>query len=132
MMKVALLAAAVGIAASAATATNTAPDSASPAPAETACRPGQTLELACALRVADANGDGTVSPAELANLSAPAASAPDWTPLRPPSTGLDFKDAATDSRSVLPAMVDSEHSRPLATALLALGALVILLRRRPG
>ena len=130
MLKTALLAAAVALAASAATATDTATDSAAEAVSAAAaggpCHPDQALEPACALRAADVDA----APAGLASPAAPEA-APFWTPPRPDGE-LAFKDAATDSVSVLPASVDHDRSRRLAPALLALGALVILLRRRPN
>jgi len=128
MLKVALLAAAVVLATTAATATNTAVDSATTptAPADPPCRPGPTLELACALRAADA---GAAPAADLASVAAPPA-AVDWAP--PPSTeDLAFKDAAADTGSVLLAGVDRSRSQHLAPALLAIAALVVLLRRRP-
>ena len=95
-----------------------------------AAAPCQTA--ACAARAADTDGDGTISPAELANLAVAPAPVADWTALHPASaTGLDFKDAATEPGPVLPASLDSERSKPLIPALFALGGLVILLRRRP-
>ena len=98
------------------------------------CHPVQSLDLACTLRVIDANGDGTVSAAELASFAAPA-SAPsvvDWTTLHAPhGAGLDFKDAAIEPAATLPAALESDSSHRLIPALFALGALVILLRRRP-
>ena len=133
MLRVALLAAAVAQAALPATA---APDAAadsvttSSAPADTPCHPGLPLELACALRVAHA-GDAGDAPAELASLAPPVTTTFDWAP-RPPADDLAFKDAATDTGSVLPASVDHDRSHRLAPALLALAALVLLLRRRPN
>lgn len=129
MFKVALLAAAMAAAASTPTATSPAFDPGPAAVSDVACRPGQSLDLACSLRVADANGDGSVSPAELFALAVPPASAADETPLR--GTGLDFKDAATDGGSILPGTPDRDRSQPLIPALFALGGLVLLLRRRP-
>jgi len=135
MLKLALLATGVALAASAATSTDPLADPAvsSAAPADTPCRAGQPLELACALRLANAEGDASAAPAELASLAPPATGMFDWAP-RPSADDLAFKDAATDAGSVLPAGLarDHERSRGLAPALLALGALVILLRRRPG
>ena len=129
MIKVALLAAAMAAAASTPTATSPAFDPGPAAASDAACRPGQFLGLACSLRVADANGDGTVSPAELFALAAPASPSADETPLR--GTGLDFKDAANDSGSILPVTPDRDRSQPLIPALFALGGLILLLRRRP-
>ena len=128
MLKVALFATTLLAAASMATAEGPVV-----APAAAAsCHPGQSLELSCAMRAVDADGNGAVSTAELANLAAPVVSMPDWTPLHAATgTGLDFKDAATEPGSVLPASLDRERSQPLIPALISLGALVILLRRRP-
>ena len=133
MLKVAFLAATLLVAASTAQAANidleasAAPAGASP------CHPASSVDLDCAMRVIDANGDGTISAAELASFAAPPPPAIDWTPLRPPrSTGLDFKDAAAEPGTLLPATLDSDSSHRLIPALLALGALVILLRRRPA
>ena len=99
---------------------------------EAPCHPVQSLDLACTMRVVDANGDGTISAAELASFATPAAPWSDWAPLHPPhSTGLDFKDAATEPGSVLPAALERDSSQRLIPALFALGALVVLLRRRP-
>ena len=133
MMKVALLAAAAALAASAATAADPVADPVSTptTPADTPCRPGQPLELACALHVADAGSDAGAAPAALASLAPPVTTTFDWAP-RPPADKLAFKDAATDAGSVLPASLDRDRSHRLAPALLALGALVILLRRRPN
>ncbi len=130
MLKVALLTAAVALAASTVTATDAVADAAAtPAvPAETACRPGPAPELACALRAGEAEPDA--APADLASLAAPAPLSADWETPRSDG-GLAFKDAAIDSASVLPAGVDPDRPQRLAPALLALGALVVLLRRRP-
>ena len=129
MFKVALLAAAMAAAASTPTATSPAFDPGPAAADDVACRPGQSLDLACSLRVADANGDGTVSPSGLFALAAPPTPPADGAPLR--GTGLDFKDAATDGGSILPRTPDRDRSQPLVPALFALGGLVLLLRRRP-
>ncbi|MEO5689414.1 MAG: EF-hand domain-containing protein [Burkholderiaceae bacterium] len=132
MLKVALVSATILVAASAAHAANTDLESSAPAPVAAPCHPVQSMDLDCALRVIDANGDGTVSAAELASFATPAPPVVDWTPLRPPhSTGLDFKDAATEPASVLHATLDQDDSHRLIPALFALGALVILLRKRP-
>jgi hypothetical protein len=132
MLKVALVAATVLVAASAAQAANIDPDSGATPASAVPCHPVQTMDLDCALRVVDANGDGTISPAELTSFATPAPPLVDWAPLHPPrSTGIDFKDAATEPVATLPATLDSDNSRRLIPALFALGALVLLLRRRP-
>ena len=132
MLKVALLAAAVVAVASTAMATNIGVDTPLASAAEAACHPAQSLDLACTMRVIDANGDGTISAAELASFAAPAPAIADWAPLHPPrSTGLDFKDAAIEPAIALPGTLESDNSHRLIPALFALGALVILLRRRP-
>ena len=131
MLKVALLAPTVLVAASMAMATNIALDTGAPPAGEAPCHLVQAMDLGCALRIVDTNNDGTISAAELASLASPAPVV-DWMPLRPPrSTGLDFKDAAIEPGSVLPATLDRDTSKPLIPALFALGAMVVLLRRRP-
>jgi hypothetical protein len=132
MLKVALFGAAVLVAATTAMATNSDLGAAAAPAAEASCALVSSLDLGCAMRVADSSGDGTVSVPELASLAGPA-SAVDWSPLHAPrSTGLDFKDAATDPSSMLPATLERDASRPLMPALFALGAMVVLLRRRPA
>jgi len=127
MLKVALLAAAMALAATAATATNAAVDSATTptAPADPPCRPGPTLELACALRAAAADAPPA---ADLASVAAPPA-AVDWAP--PPADDIAFKDAAADTGSVLLAGVERGRTQHWAPALLAIAAMVVVLRRRP-
>ena len=129
MLTVALLAATVALAANAATATTAAVDSATTPtiPAEAPCRPGPAPELGCPLHAAE---PGT-APADLAGLGTPEVAPIDVSPLHP-ARDLAFKDAATETSSVLPASVDRDRSQRLAPALLALGALVVLLRRRPN
>jgi hypothetical protein len=95
------------------------------------CPPGLALALECALRAADANGDGAISAAELAGFALPAGFAADAAAPAATGTGLAFKDAATEPVSVLPASLDSRAPKPLLPALFALGALVVLLRKRP-
>jgi len=135
MLKVALLATAAALAASGETTTVPVADpvASTALPADAPCRVGPPLELACAMRVADAGGDAVAAPADLAGLVPPVAGLFDWGP-RASAEDLAFKDAATDAGSVLPAALDRERDRShrLAPALLALGALIILLRRRPG
>lgn len=133
MLKVALLATAVLAAVSTAAVEMAFPEpaaaSASPAP----CHSGPAPLRPCTLRPLDVDGDGTISAAELANIAPPAGLEADWAPLHPEQdAGLDFASAATAPRSVLLASLDRERPQPLLPALFALGALVILLRRRPG
>ena len=104
--------------------------------AEVPCHPGQPFDLGCAMRAVDADGDGSISAIELANLAVPAAPVVpvvDWTPLHSThGTGLDFKDAAIEPGSVLRASPDADNPRRLIIPTgLALAALVILLRKRP-
>ena len=129
MLKVAMIAAAVLAAASTAalesvaSTPTTAPTSGLP------CQAGHAVDLVCDMRAIDIDGNGTISAAELANFALPAAAA---TPLQAtPDTGLAFQDAAIEPGSVLPASLAPEHSQPLIPALFALGALVVLLRKRP-
>jgi hypothetical protein len=61
MIKVALLAATVLVAASTAMATNLAFESGAPPLSEASCHLVQSLDLGCALRIVDASNDGTIS-----------------------------------------------------------------------
>jgi hypothetical protein len=132
MFKGALLAATLIVAGSTAMAADGMADSAVTPSTETACQPGLSLDFGCAMRAVDTNGDGDISAAELANLAVPSLPFGDWVPLRPGrGTGLDFKDATTEFGSVLPASPEHDSPQPLIPALLALGALVLLLRKRP-
>ena len=92
------------------------------------CHPVQSLDLACTKRVIDANGDGTVSAAELASFATPPVPVIDLTSR---AGGLSFKEAATESVPPLPATLERNGSHRLIPALFALGAMVVLLRRRP-
>jgi hypothetical protein len=130
MRKVALLAAAVAVATSTAMATNTDLEPGAAPTGDVPCHAVQPLDLSCTVGVVDTSGDSTISAAELASFAAPPVA--DWAPLHPPhGTALDFKDAATEPAAILPTTLDREGSRRLIPALLALGALVVLLRRRP-
>ena len=136
MLKVALLASVLSLAVSAATGAKGVADFSAAPSAEAPCHPGQSLDFGCAMRAVDTDGDGTISAAELANLAvplAPAAPVVDWTPLHSThGTGLDFKDAAIEPGSALPAPseIDSPQRLLIPTGL-ALAALVVLLRKRP-
>ena len=136
MLKVALLASVLLLAASAATSADGIADPVAAPAAEAPCHPGQPFDLGCAVRAVDTDGDGTISAAELANLvvpPVPIAPIVDWTPLHAAhGTGLDFKDAAIEPGSVLPASTEPDSpQRLLVPTMLALAALVVLLRRRP-
>ena len=131
MLKVALIAAAM-TAASMADGGNVDAAARTPHVAPPACHSMQALEADCALRILDANGDGSISASELAGLAAPPSSPTfDWTPLSPQAGGLDFKDAATNPDLAMPATLDHNGPPTILSALLALGALVMLLRKRP-
>ena len=131
MLKVALLATALLVAASTAAVEGAAFEPAATPAAAPACHPGPAPTLACAMRGVDTDGDGVISAAELANLAVPAPVA-DATSLHAgQGAGLDFKDAATESGGMLRPSLDREHPQPLIPALFSIGALVILLRRRP-
>jgi hypothetical protein len=132
MLKVALFAATLLLAGPAALAADGFADSAAAPAVPASCHPGQSLDLGCAMRAVDADGDGSISAAELANLAVPPPPANDWTPLHTThGTGLDFKDAATEPVSLLHAAPDRDGPRLLVPTLFAIGALVILLRKRP-
>ena len=132
MLKGALLASTLVLAGSMAMATNNELDPGALAASDAPCHPVQSLDLACTMRVIDGNGDGTVSAAELAIFATPAVPTLDWPALHSPrSTGLDFKDAAVEPGSMLAATLERDSPQRLIPALFALGALVILLRRRP-
>jgi hypothetical protein len=136
MFKVALLAMVVILGASTAAVESGLPEPAASVRGAAPCHPEPSTTLApCVLRSieADADGDGPMATAELAKLILPAAPLADWT-LRHPAQelGLDFKDAAVEPGSVLSAKaMDRDHPQPAIPALFALGALVVLLRRRP-
>ena len=131
MLKAALLATILLAATSAAMAGNAATEPVAAVPTLSDCHPAQAFALDCAMRVADANGDGAISAAELARFALPAEFAADVAPQSSPDTSLAFKDAATEPVSVLPASLDTRRPKPLLPALFALGALVVLLRKRP-
>jgi hypothetical protein len=130
-MRKGALIAVVATAASLTCAAETDPAAASAA-AAVGCHSSPPLDPACATHPLEASGDGTVPPADAVAFASSAASSPDWTPLRPPQhAGLDFKDAATEPPLPAPLPPDHNGPPPLILALLALAALVILLRRKP-
>ena len=132
MLKVGLFAMTLLAAASMATAEIPVAEPVVAPAAAASCHPEQSLDLACAMRAVDADAAGAISVSELANLAAPVAPTADRTPSHAAQgSDLDFKDAATAPDSVLPSSLDRERSQPLIPALFSLGALMILLRRRP-
>jgi hypothetical protein len=131
MFKVAMLATALLVAVSTAAVEGGAFEPVGTPTTAPACHPGPAAALACATRGADADGDGVISAAELANFTAPAPLA-DATSLHSgQGAGLDFKEAAIESAGTLRSSLDREHPQPLIPALVSIGALMILLRRRP-
>jgi hypothetical protein len=130
MLKVAMIATVVLAAVSTAALERVASTPAATPTSDLPCQAGQPLDLVCDMRAIDTDSNGTISAAELANFALPAALA---RPLQAtPDTGLAFQDAAIEPGSVLPASLDREHSpQQLIPALFALGALVVLLRKRP-
>lgn len=132
MLKVALLATVVLLAASTAAVEMVSPEPAPSVAGTAPCHPDSPPTLSCIPRSIDADGDGTPATAELARLILPAAPIADWTLSHPAQDlGLDFKDAAADPGSVLSKSVDRDHPQPVIPAMFALGALLVLLRRRP-
>ena len=129
MLKVAMLATAVLAAASTAAIESVASTPAAAPSSESACHSGQAFDLACNMRAIDADGNGTISAAEFANFALPAAMS--MSLQSTPDAGLAFQDAAIEPASVLPASLAPEKPQPLIPALFALGALVVLLRKRP-
>ena len=130
MLKLALFAAVLLAVASLAIAESPAFEPTAASAATVPCRPGQSPAVGCAMRALDTDGDGSISAAELANLAVPAA---DPAPLPPTqAAGLAFQDAATVPVPVLPASLNRDSPQRLIPAIFALGALVILLRRRPN
>jgi hypothetical protein len=95
--------------------------------------------IAAALSAAPTAHAANADPAMLAasapepvGIAGTPASAADWTPLPPPrGAGLDFKDAATEPAPALPPETSGNARDRLIPALLALGALVVVLRKRP-
>ena len=95
MFRIALLASAVLVAASAVAVGSVDSSSAAVAATEPVCHPGQSFDIACAARSADGDANGAASPAEFANLAAPAPLAPE------PGGGPAFQDAAIVPGTVL-------------------------------
>ncbi len=129
MLKVAMLATAVFAAVSMGAIESVASTKSAGPTAESRCQPGQPLALACDMRAIDADGNGAISAAELAEFAVPSAMS---TPQPVLENGLAFQDAATEPGPVLPASLAPARPQPLVPALFALGGLVILLRRRPS
>jgi len=131
MLKVAMLTTALLVAASTAAIEGAGVEPVATPAAAPPCRPGPAPTLACALR-GDADGDGVISAAELANLAAPAPAADAMSLHAGQGAGLDFKEAAIESGGMLRSSLDREHPQPLIPALMSIAALMILLRRRPS
>jgi len=131
MLKVAMLATALLVAVSTAAVEGAAFEPAITPAAAPACPPASVAAHSCAVDGLDADSDGPISAAELANFVVPAPMT-DWTsPHAGQGAGLDFKEAATESGGMLRSSLDHEHPQPLVPALVSIAALVILLRRRP-
>lgn len=127
MLKVALLVATLGVAASAMATDNTL--DAGKTVGAAACHVASASDPAC-VRAGDVNGDGVLSPSEIATLATASAPSGDWAASQAPhGAGLDFKDAALNPGLAPPP--ESSTTRKVIPALLALGALVVLLRKRP-
>ena len=127
MLKRTLLAMAM-IAASTTMATTVDVDPGATSIADASCRSAASTDVGCALRIAEPGSESVLPPADPVTL-APTSPTLEVTP--PRDAGLNFKDAATDSVSVLHASLDPDTRHPLVPALLSLGALVVLLRKRP-
>ena len=122
MLNVALLTAGVALATTVAADSPIAPA----APATAACHASPAPVVACPPHAIE-----SAVPGDLASLGASASPSDNWAPV-PADDGLAFKDAATDTASMLTAGADHTRPQRVLPALLALGALVILLRRRPS
>jgi hypothetical protein len=71
-------------------------------------------------------------PAPSASSASSASSAADWTLLLPSrEAGLDLNDVAAEPGSASPSRPGADARHRVLPALLALGALVVLLRKRP-
>ncbi|MEP6504632.1 MAG: hypothetical protein ABJD97_14935 [Betaproteobacteria bacterium] len=101
-----------------------------PQAADAACRMVSTLDMGCALRIVDAGSDGVLPLVDTA-ATGPAPVVADWADPRTGPAPGDFKDAAIAPASILPATLERDRTQPLIPALMALAAMVILLRRRP-
>src|SRR4051812_6827431 len=91
------------------------------------------LAVAFSAHAMDADPAATAASAtESPAIVGPPSTAPDWTPLAASrGAGLDFKDAAVDPVSMTAAGTAADPRHRALPALLALGALVVLLRKRP-
>ena len=128
MMKVAVLSIAMLAAVSTAATEGVASTKSARPTADSRCHRGQPLDLGCDVQAIDADDTGAISADELANLAAPATM-----PLQPAAEAdLAFQDAAAEPGPAVPPSLAHAKPQPLIPALVALGGLVILLRRRPG
>lgn len=95
--------------------------------AETTCRPAQALDPACASHVTN-----DTMAAELDALMASAPPAAGWAPLHAPyGAVLGFHDTAAEASALQSTVPDGAASHRPTPALLALGGLLVLLRKRP-
>ena len=126
MFKVALLAATLlaGVTMTGASAADTT--LAEPQGSDADCRLVSSLDMACALRIADAGSDAVPVLVD----TAPSVVAY-WAEPRTNASPGDFKDADLTPGAMLPATLERDQPRALIPALAALAAMVILLRRRP-
>ena len=128
MLKVALLVAPVLACAPLASAlTAELGPGASPA-GEAACESAGPLDSDCALRMPVVGDEGPGIAVELQAIEPVAA---DLVDPAPHAAAGDFKEAAVEPGSVMPATLERDTRQRLVPALIALGAMVVLLRRRP-
>ena len=118
MLKLALLAACLGVATTA-SAGSLAPST------EAGCQAIAAPDSACTPRLAESNDD-----AALSSLATPSADLSEWAPMR--AAGPAFRDLATMPEPMLQAAPDHDGTHPLVPALLSLFALAVLLRKRPA
>jgi hypothetical protein len=97
--------------------------------AETSCRATQALDPVCAAH----GNDDEAMPSDLDTLSDPALLTPESAPLRAQHrAGRDFQAIAAEAGTLEQTMLpDGGTSHRLIPALLCLGGLVLLLRKRP-
>jgi hypothetical protein len=128
MLKVALLVATALACVPPALATTAGLDPVASHVGDASCRLVSPSDVGCALRIVDPTVDTPLSLADAANATALSA---DWVDPHPTAAAGDFKDAAIGPRTILPATLERDTRRRLVPALFALGAMIVLLRRRP-